>query len=321
LSGHDTLSIGQGTLYAQNKGDTLKLYAVSNHTKALLGGGPLNVDYEFVEMHFHWGDVMEEGPVGGSEHSIDGHKYPLELHMVHRNIHDEAVSEALEHENGLTVLGFKFELVKEGEESSKGMDTLAKIAEKYLVETGSKFKQGDMKKEFELEDEDVNVVNFLPVLMDEYFHYHGSLTTGGCEESVNWMVFKNPLAIQEKHLRAFQSLKNKEGVNIANNFRPTQPVNDRPIYYHGIALIQSKTISRGSSVGLRSMKLPLHSDFLLTVPSCPNSPKPATMADKEEQRDANLLWKNKPCQVENNAGGWRGVSWTTAALTVGMVLG
>ena len=40
---------------------------------------------------------------------------------------------------------------------------------------------------------DVNVVNFLPVLMDEYFHYHGSLTTGGCEESVNWVVFKNPI--------------------------------------------------------------------------------------------------------------------------------
>ena len=42
----------------------------------------------------------------------------------------------------------------------------------------------------------MNVVNFLPVLMDEYFHYHGSLTTGGCEESVNWVVFKNPLAIK-----------------------------------------------------------------------------------------------------------------------------
>ena len=37
-------------------------------------------------------------------------RYPLELHMVHRNIHDEEVSEALEHENGLTVLGFKFEV-------------------------------------------------------------------------------------------------------------------------------------------------------------------------------------------------------------------
>ena len=37
---------------------------------------------------------------------------------------------------------------------------------------------------------DVNVMNFLPVLMDEYFHYHGSLTTGTCDEAVNWMVFK-----------------------------------------------------------------------------------------------------------------------------------
>ena len=31
--------------------------------------------------------------------------------MVHRNIHDEEVSEALEHENGLTVLEFKFQVI------------------------------------------------------------------------------------------------------------------------------------------------------------------------------------------------------------------
>ena len=47
---------------------------------------------------------------------------------------------------------------------------------------------------------DVNVVNFLPVLMDEYFHYHGSLTTGGCEESVNWVVFKNSIAIRVNNI-------------------------------------------------------------------------------------------------------------------------
>ena len=67
--------------------------------------------------------------------------------MVHRNIHDETVSEALEHENGLTVLGFKFQLVKDSEDASKGMDTLAKIAEKFLVDTGSKFSQGEIEKE------------------------------------------------------------------------------------------------------------------------------------------------------------------------------
>ena len=40
-------------------------------------------------------------------------RYPLELHLVHRNIHDDTVEEALEHENGLTVLGFKFKVVDE----------------------------------------------------------------------------------------------------------------------------------------------------------------------------------------------------------------
>ena len=38
-------------------------------------------------------------------------RYPLELHLVHRNIHDDTVEEALEHENGITVLGFKFKIV------------------------------------------------------------------------------------------------------------------------------------------------------------------------------------------------------------------
>ena len=242
VSGHEKLSLGLGTLYAKNTGDTLKLFAVSNHTTALLGGGPLNVDYEFVEMHFHWGEVKDDEFIGGSEHSIDGHKYPIELHMVHRNIHDEEVAEALEHENGLTVLGFKFQVVGDDAPYHSAMDTLADIAGNFLTNPGDKFSQLDFKREYK-KGPDVNVVNFLPVLMDEYFHYHGSLTTGGCEESVNWVVFKNPLAIkvtlilyiiyhhnfdlQESHLRAFQSLLNKKGENIANNFRQTQLVNER----------------------------------------------------------------------------------------------
>lgn len=60
----------------KNTGTTLKLLAAANHTRALLGGGPLNVDYEFVEMHFHWGEVTEGSTLTGSEHSIDGKKIP-----------------------------------------------------------------------------------------------------------------------------------------------------------------------------------------------------------------------------------------------------
>ena len=229
ISGHESLSIREGTLYAKNSGGkSLKLYATRNHTRALLSGGPLNVEYEFLEMHFHWGDVDGTGSSGeGSEHTIDGQSYPAELHMVHRNIHDEEVSEALEHENGLTVLGFKFQVVKKARLKNRniGMDMLTKIARGHLTQPDSKVDKDKLKTIYPKGD--VNVINFLPVLMDEYFYYRGSLTTGGCEESVNWIVFKNPLAITEDHLRAFQSLTNKNGENIINNFRPTQPVNER----------------------------------------------------------------------------------------------
>ena len=74
ISGHETLSIRNGSMYAKNNGGkSLKLYASQNHTRAFLSGGPLNVEYEFLEMHFHWGDVTTIGTGGeGSEHTIDG---------------------------------------------------------------------------------------------------------------------------------------------------------------------------------------------------------------------------------------------------------
>ena len=54
---------------------------------------------------------MDQGhaEMKGSEHTFNGKSFPLELHMVHKNIHDETVGDALLHENGLCVLGFMFD--------------------------------------------------------------------------------------------------------------------------------------------------------------------------------------------------------------------
>lgn len=41
---------------------------------AVSGGGLPGV-YHTVQLHFHWG-----GPAGnGSEHTVDGHRYPMEV--------------------------------------------------------------------------------------------------------------------------------------------------------------------------------------------------------------------------------------------------
>ena len=40
--------------------------------------------YQFAGLHFHWGSESDE-TVMGSEHTVEGQAYPLELHLVHFN--------------------------------------------------------------------------------------------------------------------------------------------------------------------------------------------------------------------------------------------
>jgi len=244
FEGYEQLSIAKGTLKVMNTGTTLKL--VAEPGVGVLSGGPLNVQYEFVEMHFHWGDYCEDlGHVEmkGSEHTFDGKSFPLELHMVHKNIHDETVGDALLHENGLCVLGFMFDIV-ESDVQIHGLSKLARIVE-YLGQAGAIFDQTklkDLDQGGHVVDLDVNIANFFPSRLEEYFTYKGSLTTGGYEEAVNWVVFRNPLAIKKEHLKVFQTLQNSGQEPIKNNYRNTMPTFNRPIYYNGEELLVREVI-------------------------------------------------------------------------------
>ena len=183
FTGFENISLKNGTLKAWNTGGTLKLLAEPG--VAMLGGGPLNVPYEFVEMHFHWGDASNPESNEGSEHKINGKSYPLELHMVHKNLHDETIDDALSHENGLCVLAFVFDIV-DYDVAIPGLDNLAEIVQKHLIKSGSIFDQKAEKEDVcGSAHPDVVLANFIPFLVDEYFTYRGSLTTGGSEEAVN----------------------------------------------------------------------------------------------------------------------------------------
>lgn len=47
--------------------------------RPFLRGGPFIGNYVFSQMHFHWGEDNREG----SEHTVDGTRLPLEMHVVY----------------------------------------------------------------------------------------------------------------------------------------------------------------------------------------------------------------------------------------------
>ena len=63
--------------------------------RPFITGSDYTKPYYFVNFHFHWGYNEYEG----SEHFINGYKYPLEMHLVHQN------------EDGkIAVIGFLFQV-------------------------------------------------------------------------------------------------------------------------------------------------------------------------------------------------------------------
>ena len=65
----------------ENTGHSLKLALKTDPGGvAVLTGGPLVGQYELLQLHFHWGASADRG----SEHTIDGKRFPAELHIVHQ---------------------------------------------------------------------------------------------------------------------------------------------------------------------------------------------------------------------------------------------
>lgn len=69
-------------------------------------GARLHNEYVLEGLHFHWGDTNNQG----SEHIFNDVQYPLEMHIIHKNKKYKTVAEALEYRDGLSVLGFFFQV-------------------------------------------------------------------------------------------------------------------------------------------------------------------------------------------------------------------
>jgi len=89
----------------KNNGHTAQLDVIATlpGDVGVLSGGHLEGDYQILQLHFHWG----ADDTKGSEHTLDGKMFPLELHIVHKKVGEP---DFLSVPGGLSVTGFFFEV-------------------------------------------------------------------------------------------------------------------------------------------------------------------------------------------------------------------
>ncbi|CAH1800451.1 unnamed protein product, partial [Owenia fusiformis] len=166
---------------------------------------PFVGQYSILQAHFHWG----EDSTKGSEHTVDGYRYPMEMHIVTKM--KFGTSPCAE----LAVLGFFFEI--SNTDNPAWNDIITGLGEITMPDEETTLDY-------------INLQDLLPSDMSEFYSYFGSLTTPPYSQIINWTVFKNTIKISEYQIAQFRNLLNGDEWSIVDNFRPVQLLNGRTVY-------------------------------------------------------------------------------------------
>lgn len=195
-----------GTL--TNNGHSVEIH-LEGMPMPTLTGGNLSSVYVFEQMHFHW----------GAEHTVDGVRYPLELHLVHYDKKYENFSAAMQHKNGLAVVGVLFELSKEDNKDLAPILETTKLVSRWVGRPTSR----------KLRNKLIPLL-VLPKDHTTYYTYQGSLTTPQCDESVIWLVLTEKQTVSEAQINEFKEVRGPQG-QLMFNYRPIQKLNGRRVYH------------------------------------------------------------------------------------------
>ncbi|XP_067344901.1 uncharacterized protein [Channa argus] len=189
-----------------NDGHTVKCTLGGNNSE--VSGGGLNGTYSTIQFHFHWGDT-EYHP--GSEHMIDGQRYPMEMHIVNLK-KGLTLEQAMANPQGIAVLGFFINATEDAAPSEPWS-----VLTSYLTNiTGTEARVNNTISINDL----IGSVDFT-----KFYRYMGSLTTPNCTEAVVWTVFHEPINIGKNLIQRFP-LK----TGLTNVYRPIQNLNNRQVF-------------------------------------------------------------------------------------------
>lgn len=216
-------------LLLHNDGHTIKIDVPADADMHIRSAG-LPASYRLTQFHFHWGTTTK----GGSEHKIFGWRWPLEMHLVHVD-EDIPADQLTIDKNGMVVVSVLFDFPAwDGVRPMDAIDRLTTAIHQVIEE-----------------DQNITISNFVigdlvPLDSNEnYLRYGGSLTTPPCAEVVEWFILTRVMAVTPDILNRFRSTRQKihslqentendgNEVNISENDRPLQPLNERPIRLMG----------------------------------------------------------------------------------------
>ena len=151
--------------------------------------------YKLHSIHFHL----------YSEHRIENKQYPMEMHIVHKNMKkDDKLNENL-------VIGILFDY--NNDEENKFLENMNLSSEKKI--------------------KDASILNLINK-NDEYYYYKGSLTTVPCTENVNWIVFKKIRHMSFNQFNKFRKWVENSNINYYGtgygNARGPKRLNGRKIF-------------------------------------------------------------------------------------------
>ncbi|KAF4085393.1 hypothetical protein AMELA_G00117470 [Ameiurus melas] len=201
-------------LNIQNTGKSVKI--LLDDQKMSVSGGGLQNTYNSKEFHFHWGNGSS---FSGSEHTVDGRQYAMEMHIV--NIRADVSVASADESTAYAVLGFFIEATNDSgkPESWKNLTSFLSTIPK----------EGDSRDIMY----QLTVDSLLQgVDRTKYYRYLGSLTTPTCNEIVVWTVFKDPVKVSKDLIDLFSNtvhINTTADPFITNNHRVLQALNGRVV--------------------------------------------------------------------------------------------
>ncbi|XP_057701959.1 receptor-type tyrosine-protein phosphatase gamma-like isoform X1 [Corythoichthys intestinalis] len=215
LEGFDTESSNKTSM--KNTGKTVAIMLKDDY---FVRGAGLPGRFKAEKVEFHWGPSNGSE---GSEHSIKGRRYPVEMQIYMYNSDDfDSLSAALREKRIIAAMAVFLQV--------SGRDNPA-------VDPIIHGLKGVVHHEKETLLEPFVLKDLLPSSLGSYYRYTGSLTTPPCSKIVEWIIFSRPIYVSFKQLEAFYSIFTTEQQDhvksveyLRSNFRPIQSLDNRHVF-------------------------------------------------------------------------------------------